>query len=754
MRRALADYFRSIDFDRSIIVVVAMALPLGVLYALGNFSPAPGLIMGVFLCSPSDVPGSRRHRSLSILITLAIVLVTTLLMHLSFVSLWVVLPLMSLLVFGNAMVSVYGFRASLVSFSGLFAVILALARPLEMPALWPHLGFMTLGGLWYWCVTWVAHALMARKHNQMILAECMRLTARYLRVRAQLVPAPDHALSLQKELLDLQSQLNEKHEKLREIFITDREASGSSHFAEKYILIFIELVDILELAMANPANYEKLNAFFTGIPADLQPFVRILNGMAQRLDELAEAVNRQRTIRTSPDFTKLFEAARGSIARYLAAYETTHSADQVQEGAIILRNLLDYEQKQHQKIESIERVLSDLIDQEQVRLRSKDAEKFITTQDYDPQIFRQNLNPQSTIFRHSVRLTATVLLGFALGRWFQIQNAYWIVLTIIVIMRPSYGLTKSRSKERVYGTLIGCVVAVGVVLLVDNRVVYGVLAGVSFVIAFSLLQRNYRNSAIFVTLNIVFLYVLIQPDAFQVIQYRFLDTALGAGMSFLASLLLWPSWEAASIRKFILKTLRANRTYLQEISHFYQHKAELPTSYKLARKEAFLAIGDLSAAFQRMNQEPKSKRQHYAKHYEMVVLNHTFLTALTAMGTFIQNHITSEKSEHVQAYFDSIDNRLEAAQAYLERRAPQLADVQRQLVEANAYMEQRLQEYTQVESQWLVAEPTSVSEQVRHEVQEARLMTHHLRWMYSLSESMVQTAQALSAGRSDGRDQT
>jgi uncharacterized membrane protein YccC len=59
-------------------------------------------------------------------------------------------------------------------------------------------------------------------------------------------------------------------------------------------------------------------------------------------------------------------------------------------------------------------------------------------------------------------------------------------------MRPSYGLTKERSKDRIIGTLIGAAIAVGIVLLTQNVVVYAVLAFVSLVFAFALIQQNYK----------------------------------------------------------------------------------------------------------------------------------------------------------------------------------------------------------------------------------------------------------------------
>ena len=737
MAKTVLHFLKSIDFFKSITLLVAGLIPLALLYGLGRTDLAVSVIMGVFLCSPSDIPGSLRHMALSILIGSGIATLTTLAIHASFGTIFL-LPVLCALVFSHSMLAVYGFRASLVSFSGLLAIILAFAHPTSGSDLWVHSGLILTGGLWYLGVTLLAHTLVYRRHNQLILAECMVLTARYLRTRGTLIESPQHSRDRQEKLFHLQTEINEKHEKLREIFASERARTGTSHSANKYILIFIELIDILELAMSNPADYRRISELFREQGEALTPFANIQYGLADRLEALAEVVNGERKMKAAEDVGPRYQRARETLSRYLE----TDPVPQTQEGAVVLSNLLDYERKQQRKIESMERVLGNLVNQEQVVQRSRDVEKFITHQDYDLRIIRENLSRTSAIFRHAVRLTSTVLCGYTIGTLLTVQNPYWIMLTIIVIMRPVYGLTKSRSIQRVYGTLIGAAIALGIVLLTQNPYFYGTLSAISLVFAFSLLQRNYAGAAVFVTLNVIFLYALIRPDAFTVIQFRVVDTALGAGLSFLASLFLWPSWEAMNVRQVISDSIRANRRYLQEINSFYEQKGELPTSYKLARKEAFLAMGELSAAFQRMSQEPKSKRQHFSEFYEMVVLNHTLLTAAAAMGTFIQHHVTSEKSEHFQTFIEAIDAHLREAQAHLQRKEPEGALSGVKLEQAKTYLDHRYQEVAGA-TEWLSQDSLADQEEAYQPWQEVGLITGQLNWLYSLSDNIRKAAREL-----------
>ena len=199
------------------------------------------------------------------------------------------------------------------------------------------------------------------------------------------------------------------------------------------------------------------------------------------------------------------------------------------------------------------------------------------------------------------------MVGYFIGVALEFQNPYWILLTIIVIMRPSYGLTKTRSKDRIIGTLIGAVIATALVLFIKNPYVLGTLGIVSLIIAFSVVQKNYKVSATFVTLSVVFIYAILRPDILVVIQYRIFDTLIGAALSFMAIVWLWPAWGFLEIRENIKTSVSANRNFFEHIVTVYSKKTPVSTTYKVARKTAFLETSNLNAAFQRMAQEPKSK---------------------------------------------------------------------------------------------------------------------------------------------------
>src|SRR5699024_8345304 len=266
-----------------------------------------------------------------------------------------------------------------------------------------------------------------------------------------------------------------------------------------------------------------------------------------------------------------------------------HSYLLVDDPVVLFRNFLKYQDNQIEKIGNIECLLHKRNNRKLLPLKNEDVQSLLTKQSYALKLIFENFNFRNSIFRHSLRLAVSAMLGYGIGWFFELEKPYWILLTIIVIMRPTYGLTKTRFKNRVIGTLIGGAAAVGLVLLIHNKTFYAILAILTLIIAYSMIRRNYKAAAAFVTINVVFTYALLQTEVFSVIQFRVRETLIGAVLA-IAGNTLWPSWEIRSLEKTLVETLEANRIYLKNIAEFYTVKNEISPTYKLSRKKAFLAL--------------------------------------------------------------------------------------------------------------------------------------------------------------------
>ena len=729
-RNDLIKFLRSTDFSKAIVLTIAIVVPISIFSGIEELEVGVSIAMGCLLSSPSDVPGSLKHKILGILAAAILGSISYCIAGYAATVLWAVIPMLIIMMFAISYLSVYGFRASLVTFSGLLAVVLSFANISSGLEIWQKSLLIAGGGLWYLLISLAWYLLKPERATEQLLGETMELTADYLRLRARLLDAETRVEDVQKELFQSQNELNEHHESLRELLISSRKTSGSSGYSRKRLLIFIDLVDMLELAMANPVDHKKLHSSLAEDTGILKLFADFNRVMAGQLEAIGLALHRNSAIPSNHISEELVK-----VEEELQKFRNSVNKAKKREQLLLLRNLLDYQSRQAQKINNIDRVLRNLENKTKLFFKEKEVRKFLTQQEYSFKTLITNLNFKSAIFRHSLRLSLVVLIGYLIGAYFSVQNSYWILLTIVVIMRPNYGLTKQRTRKRIVGTLIGGAIAIAIVFITQNTTVYAVLGILSLTLAFSLIQRNYTNAAIFITLSIIFIYALLQPEVLKVIQFRVIDTLIGAGLAAFGNLILWPKWESQEINKVIADSINANLQYLSEIDEYYHKKKNLPMSYKLARKNAFLDMGALSGAFQRMTQEPKSKQKQLGLIYEIVGLNHTFLSALASLGSYIRTHPTTSASRDFEAYTLAISNNLKNTVKLLQNKELNISNSDN-TSGAGRSLHKKFDKLAQQRDLEIEAGKVEIEEGLRLKLQEAHLVTSQLEWLFAISEKL------------------
>ncbi|MEM0517487.1 FUSC family protein [Aequorivita flava] len=723
----LSEYFSSTDFSRAILLGIALTVPILLGIKFNVLSIGITITIGAMLASPSDISGSIRHKITGLLLATLLAMLVSFIGGYLHLSLWFLFPILGILLFFISYISIYGFRASLISFSGLLALVLSFSnvsvdmQPYERSLL------IGIGGLWYVGLSLLRHYIFPKAATEYYLSKTLRLTADYLHTRGELVVENNDRSELLKQLLNTQTELTSIHETLRDILISSRAGSGKSDYEGKRMLIFIQLVDMLELAMANPVNYSKTDALFKKKPQQLADFQGLLFAMSDRLRVISNFLSKPKRLRKNHSIESFLQRVKDDVFA---------SEDGYTDDLLMLRNLYKYQKEQVKKIEKIEWLLGNPDRQQIPFIKSENAKRFLTKQNYDFEILVENFNLRSTIFKHSLRLATMTMIGYAVGIVFAVQNPYWILLTLIVIMRPTFGLTKTRSKERTIGTLIGGALAVAIVLITKNTTVYGILAITSLVIAFSMVQRNYKASATFITLSVVFIYALLSPDVFNVIQFRVTDTIIGAGLATLGNLLLWPAWEIHSLQNTLVETVKANRIYLQEIIAFYNNKGDVSDDYKVARKKAFLEMSDLSSAFQRMTQEPKSRRKNIDKIYEIAMLNHTFLASLASLSTYIINNPTTPASENFNTIASRIVQNLLLAESILESKTVS------ETLEDSHNLEDLFEATFGNNLKPTEVEKIQKSAAFVSKLEEAHLVREQLKWLLTMSEKIPKVLKA------------
>lgn len=742
MLEQIKRFFKSSEFLKGVVTAIAIAIPmLFSSFFLNDIQVGFAVALGVLFCSPPDIAGSVKHNFYGVLT--AVILATILTLVLGFVANmpWLVYPVLGLTVFFISYISVFGFRASLVSLGGLLAITLGFVHNYTTEELLTHTFLIFLGGIWYLSLMGLKLLLFSSVQTNQLFVKTIEDTAAYLRVRGELISCKTNRDELYQKMYLLQSQINGYHETLREIILSARKRSGVSNSTRRRQLLLSELIDVLELAVANPINYEKVDEIFKDHTNYIDEYKNLVSEIAFQLEHISKVIRGEEKLKENEKIPEILHKIELNINYYKILVGLPKS----RVGTLMLRNFKNYQEKQVQKISGIERILNNYTNNNKI-LSKKEATRFITPQDYDLKKLVVNFSFKSPVFKHSLRLAIVIVLGFIIGKMLSMQNPYWILITIVVIMRPSYGLTISRTQNRVLGTFIGGAIATLIIFTTHNTVVYGVLALMALPFSFSLVQLNYRNAATFITLQVVLVYAIMQPDILAVIQFRILDTLIGASLAILSNYFLWPSWEFQNIHEYFSKAIKANQQFLEQISIFYHKKGEVSTVYKLHRKEAFLAIGNLNTAFQRMNQDPKSKQKDYAIIYELIVINNTFLSSSASLGTFIRNNKTSEVPEEFDVFIKNICANLQLAVQLLEEDNSKLKTInQEKIEEAHDLYDTAFEDLSNKRDKEL-EQGKEISSELKIKLRETLLVSEQVKWLFDLSEKLVSSIKKYKSG--------
>lgn len=726
----------STNFTNALKITIAAIIPVLLFSYIGNFQLGFAIALGAFLTYPSDIPSTLKHKINGVLVASLMIASANLLINLLYPFPFIFYPFLTLLLFFSSLISVYGQRATMVSFSVLLSISLSFAHLNSGFEMLKHSGLILIGGLFYLLISLIFHYIRPYRYVELQIAECIKLTSKYLKLRGDLWNIDADRKTIIEKQLHLQVELNIIHENLREIIIRNHSSSGSSNQNRKMLIVFMSLLDILELALSTSFDHSKLHQKFNANPKVLTTYQNLAYNLGNTLKKLSKSLESKTKYVSENSLFRDLEVLENGILEY----EKEVGKEEASEGVLLLRNMHHYAEKQVEKIKVVERAFTLATKPNDLKGIEKDIKKFLTPQYYPISTLLENLSFNSTLFRHSLRLTITILIGFLIGKILPFQNVYWILLTIVVIMRPGYGLTKQRSFERIFGTILGGLIAFGIISLVHNDFFISFFAILAMLLGFAFTRVNYKIGATFVTIYVVFIYAMLTPNIEDVIQYRILDTLVGAALAFTANYLLWPSWEFLNIGLFLNKSIKANQNYLKEISAFYNKKGEVTTAYKLSRKQAFIEIGNLMTSFQRMTQEPKSKQKQLPLVYKLVELNHTLLSASASLGTYVQTHQTTKASKAFNVVVDTVIKNLEYAMEILQSNDEEPFLNKKSTVN----LEFRLTELKNIRAKEL-KENTNLDEaEFQSKMQEAQLVIEQLIWLTSLSEKIIKGAENLN----------
>lgn len=627
---------------------------------LGHFNLLPigmTVSLGAICISFTDNPGPILHRVNGFIVCNILVFIlaimTGFINHLH----WLFGLLLPLFCFVFSMIGVYGARAGSIGIAALFVIILQTLHHYQGWDILYNGLYLLAGGCWYFLLCMILYSIRPYKLAQQALGDYVMATADYLRVKSSLYKNDVDFEKSNEQLLNKQIAVQEKQNLVTElIFKTRNIVKESTPTGRILVMAYLDTTDLFETTMASHQDYKKLHEKFedTGILLEYGALILML---VDELEEIGIALQsgRKSVYDVNIDHAILQEREHLQEMRFSVLEASNvdlfislkHILDTIDDIATRIRTLhlyTSYDRKLRRK-----------------KKLQLDPEDFISHQLIEPKVLIDNLSFRSNIFRHSLRITLAALTAYLIGQFLPIGHSYWILLTVIVILKPGYGLTKKRNYQRLTGTLIGAALSVVILYFIKDTTALLILLAMGMIGAYSFIRTNYRISVILITMYVLLMFHMLDANDFKkIFTDRITDTAMGSVLAFLFSYLLSPIWEHKRINQFISRIMEDNKKYYELIAGIFTGKPVTQAAIRVARKDSLVSLANLSDAFNQMLSEPRSKQKNIEQIHQLVVSNHMLTSHIATLSSY-------SNTVHADYIMDDYQPLIILTKSYLDR---------------------------------------------------------------------------------------
>ncbi len=611
---------------------LSAALGLFVISALahavwGAFAAAV-VSVGVVVCIPPDQPAPKRGKFFQLLPAAVLGLplfFAVQFLHAEPLHLGLLLVPASFFAFlGGA----WGKRGLPIAISIMFAMIFSMAIPNHA-----HSGNLALtclyfgaGSIAYLVWATLANALLNGRFRRQMLADTLLSLSELMRVQARhFGPDSGHDSTVWvTQLLQYQARLADQLQTARDILLEaprtlrrQQLAGMLLHVLEMRDHLLVSGLD-LETVKAQPEHTQMLAALG-----------QVMDGLAQQIDVLADALLLGR-------MPEEFLNQRAHLLSLPWPQIDSGGSDHPGMLARGLVNRVGYLNDETQHLFALTRGDA----QPDVGMVRAYWQMFVspTTWSWEPLVSLWHWDAPP--LRHATRAALAIGTAYIIGvtlPWG--SHDYWILLTIVVVLRGSLAQTLERRNQRVAGTLLGCLLAAA--LLAMHPPGWILLVGVTLAqaVAHAFAVRRYVVTAVAATLLGLLQAHMLAAGAsptFDVLE-RLADTLIGAGVAWAFSYVL-PSWERSQLPALVRRSVAAQARHAGVALGLGQLQAvdnEPELRWRLARREAYDSLSALVQATQRSLAEPRAVRPPLEPLGHLLTHSYQLLAQLTIVKTVL-----------------------------------------------------------------------------------------------------------------------
>lgn len=485
---------------------------------------------------------------------------------------------------------------------------------------------LVAGAAWYGLLSTISFLLFPVRKLQDQLSASYHALGSFLFAKSNLFDVDMTPSSYQQSMIDLaleNGKLISIFNDMRMALLTRLKGDRGQKDTRRSLQYYFVAQDIHERADSAHIDYQKLAKIFQHSDI-LFRFQRILTIQGKACQDLANCILTRTRYVHNKRFKHSFENLRLSL-------EKLH-ADQVYDQVRINALFALY-----QNLKSIDAQLQNLETERNIQLiNAQQAENQLKDDDlkgWNDMMVRvkQHLTPESVLFRHAVRLSIVLFIGYIFIQLTHIAYGYWILLTALFVCQPNFNATKRRLYLRIVGTLIGIIVGLAIIYFIPSlqgQLVMLVLSGVLF---FELRSKQYAQATAFITI-LALINFNLDGSAFAAGLPRLIDTIIGCALAWFGVSFIWPDWKFRRLPRTIQRSLQAQCKYLAEVVTQYHEGRNNALNYRVVRRAAHNNDAEVASLISTLATEPNIDPTKKAQAFEFLCLSHTFLSYIAALG--------------------------------------------------------------------------------------------------------------------------
>jgi len=661
---------------------MGMLLPVLVLgWGLGYASLGLIATFGAMCVALIDQPGPHSHRAVGMLRSVALGALTVLITGLSSghpVWLWLTVTAQC---FFYAMFTVFGKKGSQVGFACLLLMTITMHAPLTPDETLLHAAITLAGGCFYIAFSLTLSALMGLREEQQSLSVALYATSHYVKARANFYD-PTHELDdCYLHLIQQQSAMTEMHQGARDMILRALPRQDGRQNNRRITLwnIFVDMLTVIDTLVATQTDYIRLRA--APACADLMLFARdALSKMAFDLDRIALAVSHNAKSRRGASPKAELRAIEYEIEQLRQQGYAKNEPELYALLVQILRRLRVTARIVNRLHEHLEQK-PDARPLGLLRL-DKSLTRFMSREPFQAGLLTSNLRLDSPYCRYALRVTLAAAIAMTASYMLPqyVPQGYWVILTIVVIMKLGFAQTRQLNMLRLTGTLAGCGIALGLLHIIHQPGTLFAALLFTCIMGYSLIQVHYLASIVFNTVFILLAFHFIAPEPLALIGDRAVDTVVGCLISMACSYVL-PWWEARYMKPLGRAAIAATHDYLRAGLQWVQAMQtqtaanggqppgpdtpqdpavqDADLAWRLARKNVHVSFSNLAQAFYRMMREPRSRQRNVPEVNDLVIQSHILASQITATIPLIA--MLPETPPKIQQALDAVDVLLDQA---------------------------------------------------------------------------------------------